>query len=123
MSAVDRRGHHVYGPQMPCLIGCLALAFPRVALALVWLFGGDYVSSAFPHWIWPLLGFFCLPVTTLAFVYSSHSLSAQGHFTPLGWVVVGIAGLIDLGVLGGGGSSAARRRRARERERDRDRLA
>ena len=32
---------------MPCLMGCLALSFPRVALFLVWLLGGSYLERAY----------------------------------------------------------------------------
>ena len=91
---------------MPCLIGCLALLFPRVALFLVWLFGGDYVSRAFEHWLYPLLGFFFLPLTTLAFAFGVNSIGAPGAMDPLGWLLVllGLAG--DLGLLRGSQSAA-----------------
>jgi hypothetical protein len=85
---------------MPLLLGCLALAFPRVVLFLVWLLGGNYLSSAYPNRIWPLLGFFFLPLTTLAFAFASHSLAAAGSLTPLGWLVTGLAVLLDIGILG-----------------------
>lgn len=100
---------------MGCLIGCLALAFPRIALGLVWLFGGDYVGSAFPSWVWPAVGFVFLPLTTLAFAFASHSMSHDGSFTPLGWVVVALAALIDLGLVGGSGHRGARYHRERRR--------
>lgn len=97
---------------MGCLIGCLALAFPRVALFLVWLFGGSYLSRAVEgEWIWLLLGFFFLPLTTLTFAYAVNSLGAPGDVPPLGWVLVGVAALLDLGLLGGGARGARRRRR------------
>ena len=100
--------------RMGCLIGCLALAFPRVALGLVWLFGGSYVPTAYPSWVWPAVGFVVLPLTTLAYAYASHSLSHDGTFTPLGWIVVGLAALVDLGLVGGG-HRGARHHRARKR--------
>ncbi len=100
---------------MGCLVGCLALAFPRVALALVWLFGGNYIGSSFPSWIWPAVGFLVLPLTTLAFAFATHSLSANGSFTPLGWIVVGLSALIDLGLVGGG-HRGVQHHRARRRE-------
>ncbi|HEY3234235.1 MAG TPA: hypothetical protein VGJ84_05940 [Polyangiaceae bacterium] len=86
---------------MPCLVGCLALSFPRLAVFLVWLLGGNYLARAYEHWIWPLLGFFFLPLTTLAFAYSFNSL---GHHSmpPLGWLLTGIALLVDVGLIGSG---------------------
>ncbi len=100
---------------MGCLIGCLALAFPRVALALVWIFGPvGYLSRPFPAVIWPILGFLFLPTTTLAFAFSSHSLESAGHLSPFGWLLVILGLLIDLGLLGGGGRAARRRRRENE---------
>lgn len=85
---------------MPLVLGCLALAFPRVVLFLVWLLGGNYLGSAYPSFIWPLLGFFFLPLTTLAFAFASHSLAAAGGLSALGWLVTGIAVLLDIGIVG-----------------------
>jgi len=100
---------------MGCAIGCLALVFPRVALGLVWLFGGNYVGSAFPSWVWPAVGLLFLPLTTLSFAFATHSLSQGGSFTPLGWVVVGLSALIDLGLVGGGHRGVQRHRAERRR--------
>lgn len=98
---------------MPCFVGCLALAFPRFALFLVWLFGGNYLSRPYDHWIWPLLGFFFLPLTTLSFAFAVNTLGAQGSPTPFGWLLVGLAAAVDIGLLGGGGNSARRWRTTR----------
>lgn len=84
---------------------------PRIALFLVWLFGGGYLVRAVDgEWIWLLLGFLFLPLTTLAFAYSMNSLGAAGEVPPLGWVLIGVAGLLDLGLIGGGAKGARRRR-------------
>jgi hypothetical protein len=98
---------------MPCLMGCLALSFPRFALFLVWLLGGSYLERAYGGWLMPLLGFFFLPLTTLAFAFSSHSLSYAGQVTPLGWLVVIVALCVDIGLVGGGRQSAKRWRETR----------
>ena len=87
---------------MPCLVGCLALAFPRLAVFLVWLLGGDYLARTFEHFIWPVLGFVFLPLTTLTFAFAMNSLGASGQMTPLGWVLVALAAVIDLGLVGQG---------------------
>jgi hypothetical protein len=100
---------------MGCAIGCLALAFPRIALACVWLFAPvGYLSQPFPSVIWPVVGFVFLPTTTLAFAYSSHSLEAGGSLTPFGWVLVIVGLCLDLGLLGGGGRASRWRRRRDE---------
>ena len=98
---------------MPCLMGCLALSFPRFALFLVWLLGGNYLERAYGGALLPLLGFIFLPLTTLAFAFSYHSLSLAHQVTPLGWLVVLIALFIDIGLLGGSSKHARRWQRER----------
>jgi hypothetical protein len=93
---------------MPCLLGCLALAFPRLAVFLTWLLGGDYLARAYEAPVWPLLGFVFLPLTTLTFAYGMNSLGAPGQMSPLGWLLVGLSAATDLGLLGGGRLSARR---------------
>jgi hypothetical protein len=87
---------------VPCFLGCLAVAFPRVALALVWLFGGNYLLRAFGSRLWPLLGFFFLPLTTITFAFAVNSLGNGGAVSPFGWLLTVLALLADLGLLGGG---------------------
>jgi hypothetical protein len=100
---------------MGCLVGCLALAFPRVALALVWLLGPvGYLSRPFPGLVWPILGFLFLPTTTLAFAFASNSIAPAGDVNAFGWLMVVVALFLDLGLAGGGGR-AARARRDEER--------
>ncbi len=89
---------------MPCCIGLLALSLPRLALALVVVFS-DYIGRAFDSNLWPLLGFFFLPTTTLAYAWA---INSRGSVEGLGLVVVVLAVLTDLGIIGG---SAARKRR------------
>lgn len=101
---------------MPCLIGCIALAFPRLGLFLVWFFGGDYLFRAYHGWLLPLIGFFFLPLTTLAFAFGVNSLGRPGEMPPLGWLLTVIALFIDVGLIGGSGRSARRYRKQRERD-------
>lgn len=103
---------------MGCLVGCLALFFPRLALALVWLLGPPgYLSHPFPADVWPILGFLFLPTTTLAFAFATNSIEPAGGVSPFGWLLTGVGLAIDLGLLGGGGRAARRRRRDDEEER------
>ena len=92
---------------MPCLVGCLALFAPRLAIILVVIFS-DYIGRAYETWIWPLLGFFFLPLTTLAWAWAINT--GEGSVSGLRLVVVVLAVLIDLGLLGGGGASGRRYR-------------
>jgi len=94
---------------MPCMIGCLALFMPRFALFLVWVFS-NYLGEAYQSFIWPLLGFFFLPLTTLAYAWAWHD--GNGSVSGIGLVVVVLAVLVDVGLLG---TSESSRRRARSR--------
>ena len=90
---------------MPCLVGCLALVAPRLAIVLVVVFS-NYIGRAYETTLWPLLGFFVLPLTTLAYAWA---INTNGSVTGGYLVVVVLAVLLDLGLLGG--SERARRKR------------
>jgi hypothetical protein len=93
---------------MPCLVLILALFIPRITLVLVWLFS-NYLGRAYQTVIWPLLGFFFLPLTTLVYAWA---INSNGSVS--GWYLaaVVVAVLIDLGVIGGGGKSQRGRRKS-----------
>jgi ABC-type Na+ efflux pump permease subunit len=67
----------------------------------------DLLSRAFDSWIVPLIGFFLLPWTTLAYAAMWASSDKVDGFE---WFIVVLAFLIDLGAFAGGG-----RRRAQTR--------
>lgn len=80
-----------------CLFAALALLTPRLVMVLLWLFS-DYLSDAFGTWVWPLLGFFVLPTTTVAYAIARNEFGgAQGW----GLVIVILGVAFDLGLLGG----------------------
>jgi len=87
---------------MPCLVTIFALFFPRIAIILVVLFS-DYIGDACQTVFWPLLGFFFMPLTTLAYAFAWHN--GGGSIQGLGLVVLILAILMDLGILGGSASS------------------
>lgn len=89
---------------MPCLLGCLALFTPRLVLALVFVFS-DFLGRAYETIIWPVVGFFFLPLTTLAY---AAALNWGGEVTGAWFVLVLLAALSDLGFLGGGAQRAWR---------------
>ena len=65
-----------------------------MALFALWLFS-DLLSRAFDSWFVPLLGFFLLPWTTLAYavMWSASSNQVNGFE----WFIVILAFVIDLG--------------------------
>ena len=83
---------------MPCLAVLLALISPRLALVAVWLFS-NILSRAFDSWLLPVLGFFLLPWTTLA--YAVMWDVGTNAVTGIEWFFVGLAFLADLGAYGG----------------------
>jgi len=86
---------------MPCLVALLALISPRLALFALWLFT-TLLDRAYDGWLLPILGFFLLPWTTLAyaFMWDTGTSTVDGFE----WFVVGIAFVADLASLAGGGS-------------------
>ena len=77
---------------MGCLVILLALISPRLALFALWLFG-DLLSRAFDSWLVPLIGFFVLPWTTLAY---AGMWSSSNDVVGFEWFVVVLAFLVDL---------------------------
>jgi hypothetical protein len=87
---------------MACLALLLALISPRLALFFIWIFS-DLLSRAFESWIVPLLGFFLLPWTTLAYALMWASSDRVYGFE---WFIVALGFVFDLGSY----TSGARRR-------------
>jgi hypothetical protein len=73
------------------------------------MFGHGYLGKAVESGVLLVLGFFFMPLTTIAFAYAHNSLGKVGEVNDLGWILIGIGALLDLGFVGGGAS--ARRRR------------
>lgn len=91
---------------MPCLAALLAFFFPRLVILILAIFT-TYMSQAYQTLLWPVLGFFFLPYTTLAYAWAINSAgSVQGIYL----VVVVLAVLLDLGTIGGGGATSRRQR-------------
>ena len=89
---------------MPILVGCLALGTPRLAIILVVLFS-DYLGRAYDTLLWPVLGFFLMPLTTLSYAFA---INANGSVEGVYLALVVITALMDLGLVGA--SSKSRRR-------------
>jgi hypothetical protein len=79
---------------MACLVVLLAFLSPRLALFAIFLFS-DLLSRAFDSWFVPLLGFFLLPWTTLA--YAVMWSASSNEVTGFEWFIVILAFIVDLG--------------------------
>ena len=92
---------------MGCLIAIASAITPRLVLIVMWL--TDYTTRAFESGLWPTIGFFVRPTTTVGWAIASNELSSGGEIR-LGGVIVIVIGLVlDLGLVGGG--ARARRKR------------
>ena len=80
---------------MGCLLALLALISPRLVLFILAIFS-DTLSRAYDSWIVPLLGFFLLPWTTLAYA-AFWEWGSGRHVTGFEWFFVILAFVIDLG--------------------------
>jgi hypothetical protein len=85
---------------MGCLLALLALISPRLVLFILWIFS-SVLSRAFDSWVVPLLGFFLLPWTTLAYV-AFWDWGAGLEVTGFEWFFVVLAFVIDLGAYTSG---------------------
>ena len=82
-----------------CLIAIAAALSPRFALFLTWIFT-DRIPRAFDdNWLFPILGFFFLPWTTLAWAVAYAPV--QG-VTGFGWFLVVFAFVVDVTTYTGG---------------------
>ena len=89
-----------------CLLALASAISPRFGLFLVWLVT-DRIPAAFDgNWLFPILGFFFLPWTTLAWAVA---WAPVGGIKGFGWFVVIFAFVVDLGSY----ASADRARRER----------
>ncbi len=88
-------------PQGGCVLGCLGLLTPRIIIILMVIFS-DYLGSAFAHWIWPLLGFLFMPITTIAAAVAYHELPGSGLPPVSYWGLIALGVVLDLGLIGGG---------------------
>ena len=77
---------------MGCLLALVALISARLALFLLAIFS-DVLSRAFDSWVIPLLGFFLLPWTTLAYAVMWDSSNRVYGFE---WFIVALGFLFDL---------------------------
>ena len=85
-----------------CLVALLALISPRLAIIALWLFS-DILSRSMDSWLLPLIGFFLVPWTTLAWAVMWDV--GTNKVTGFEWAVVILAFLGDLGAYSTGARS------------------
>jgi hypothetical protein len=85
---------------MPCLAVLLALISPRLAIFVLFLFS-NLLSRAFDSWLVPLLGFFLLPWSTLAYtlMWDAGTRTVEGFE----WLIVALGFIADVASYAGGG--------------------
>jgi hypothetical protein len=84
---------------MPCLLALLAVAFPRIAIVLLWLFT-NFFTGVYHSVVIPVLGFIFLPLTLIVYTYTQKT-HAGAMGTPQ-LIFLFIAIILDLGLIGGG---------------------
>lgn len=87
---------------MPCLLTVIALAAPRLVIAILWFFT-RWFTGIFPSILWPILGFIFLPTTLLWYTAVQHWFGGQWTLWPIVGMVIAL--MIDVS------PASARRRR------------
>lgn len=90
---------------MACLLLILVVAFPRIALVLMFFFS-NYLQRAYHNLLVPLLGFIFLPLTTLVYAWMTNT---HEPIVGVNLIILIIAVVIDVGGLGGGSVYRSRR--------------
>jgi hypothetical protein len=88
---------HTEEPGIAGAVGLVILAsllfWPRLVI-VGWAFFDRQIGDAFAGWLIPLVGFFVLPWTTLA--YASMWSVSSDRVSGVEWLVVGVALLLDV---------------------------
>ena len=84
---------------MPCLLALLVVAFPRVAIVLLWLFT-NFFTGIYHGIVIPVLGFIFLPLTLIVYTYIQKT--TPGAMGTQQLIFLFIAVILDLGLIGGG---------------------
>jgi hypothetical protein len=82
---------------MPCLLAILVLAFPRIAIVLLYLLT-NFFRGVYDTILIPVLGFIFMPLTLVAYTWLTKSGYPVDAFY---LVVMFVAVVLDLGFVGG----------------------
>ncbi len=90
---------------MPCFVFLITLAFPRLAIVLIFLLS-NYLERAYNSILLIIAGFLFLPLTTLVYAWIvNNGHSVEGLYL----IMIVISVVMDLGLLGHGEYSRRRR--------------
>jgi hypothetical protein len=81
-----------------CLSGILGVILPRLVLIGMWIFT-PIINNAFNGPLLPALGLLFAPFTVMAYAL----MHGPSGMTVVGWLVVGVAVIIDVGAITGTG--------------------
>lgn len=81
---------------MPCLLALLTVAFPRVAIVLLYFFT-NFFRGVIHSLLIMILGFIFLPLTLIVY---SYLVNIHGHMGTTDFVILFVAVIIDLGLIG-----------------------
>jgi hypothetical protein len=83
---------------MPCLLVVLALATPRLVIAVLYFFT-NWFNGLFTTPLWPVLGFIFLPTSFLWFTAVQRWFGGQWTLWPIVGLVIAL--MIDVSPAGG----------------------
>jgi hypothetical protein len=83
---------------MPCLLALLMVAFPRIAILLLFFFT-NFFTRVYNSILILLLGFIFLPLTTIVYAWI---VNAGAPIAGMYLIAIIIAVLADIGLLSGG---------------------
>ena len=75
---------------MPCLFVVIALAMPRLVIALLWFFT-NWFTGLFSTLLWPILGFVFLPTTFLWYTAVIRWFGGEWTLWPIVGIVTALA--------------------------------
>jgi hypothetical protein len=82
---------------MCCFVTVFVLLGPRAGVVVWWILDPVRWQLAFSSWLWPVIGFFIAPWTTMAWV-----LVAPNGVTGIDWLWLGLAVFLDVASWSGG---------------------
>ena len=74
----------------------LSLPLPRGVMLGLWIFS-SWFEGVFTTWYWPVLGFICMPHTTLWYSAVVNSYGGEWGFLQILLMILSV--LVDLGVI------------------------
>jgi hypothetical protein len=75
---------------MGCLVTVVGIFCPRICMVFILLIT-DWFSKAYDSFIWPFIGFFVMPYTTLTYM---GAMVNNGHSVDGGWLILMIIAIV-----------------------------